>query len=136
MTEITTAEHKDLLGYDLVVGDHVVYATGYGSSKSMCVAEILEFTDWIQTRSFWPRNPETGELQKREVPRWKVLLQPKIYNDYRSDYDYRDGERIAKAPRTVRVERVENLVKVTLPIQTEPEQGEPRGTKGFGSSGR
>lgn len=109
---------KDLLGKELSVGDHVVYPTGSGSSKHMCVAQIDEIHENELVKVYdW-----SDKLEERT---W-VKLQPLVYNDYRGDMEYiwndetwESGKRdiIEKKPKTpnkVRVWKIENLVKVEL----------------------
>lgn len=98
-----------------------MYATGFSSDKHMCVAEIIKFTDYDEICSYHgPFDKEAntrGPILRRTVKRWKVRLQPKVYNDYRMDYEWDDekGVKTPKKPRQVDIHRVENLVKVILP---------------------
>lgn len=112
-------EHKDLLGYNLYKGDYVVYPTGSSSYKHMCVAEIIEIIDYKGKSLKWDPETRTSEVSYKD--KWKVRLQPKIYNDHRGAWGFIEvnGERrygrLDQAPKPVIVERVENLVKVELP---------------------
>lgn len=112
-------EHKDLLGYYLHEGDHVVYPTGHGSDKRMCVAQIVEIVDFKAQWLKW--DPETRKSEMTYRDKWKVRLQPKIYNDGRGSYGYTEVDGVKKygkldrEPKQVTVERVENLVKVVVP---------------------
>lgn len=102
-------EHRDLVGREINVGDHVAYPTGSGSSKHMCVAQIVDIEEYEY--KYWHDD--------KPQERWRVRLQPVAFNDYRStsDWGYKDGKYQKlqdRPPRQVVVEKVENLVKVDL----------------------
>jgi hypothetical protein len=105
------SKHVDLMGHPLEIGDLVAYPTGGGSSKYMCVAEILEFID-ADHPSRWCKGQG-----------WHARLQPLFWNDFRSTktYSFKDGKYVSEEhpPKQVKVGNVQNFVKVVPPSGEE-----------------